>query len=131
MRRAPTNGGLGAAIPASIASLTTTVGQLVLGFAASSSFGTKTASFAVAATEEHGNVDTTSGAVTMTLPDPAAFIGRCVWVQKVSTDANAINVAPFASETVNGLSGTNAVSYSTFSNRPQWLFRSNGTNWFY
>lgn len=125
MRRAPTNSGGGGA------ATSTALSNLILGFASSSSFGTKTASFAVAATEEHGNVDTTSGAVTMTLPDPAAFVGRAVWVQKVSTDANAINVAPFASETVNGLAGTNAVSYSTFANRPQWLFRSNGTNWFY
>ena len=90
----------------------------------------KSASFTVGATEWAFQVDTSGGAVNVTFPDPALFVGRGVFLHKITTDANAITPVSYASETFNNAAAA-AFPGSTFASRPSWYVYSNGTNWFY
>lgn len=91
---------------------------------------TKTASFTVGAAEWAFNVSTAAGNVTVTMPNPALFVGRGVFIHKSSSDANTITPAAFASETFNG-SAASALPGSSFANYPAWFLFSDGTNWWF
>ncbi len=90
----------------------------------------KSASFTVGATEWAFNVDTSAGAVNVTFPDPALFVGRGVFLHKTTADANAITPVSYASETFNGAAAA-AFPGSTLASRLSWHVYSDGTNWHY
>lgn len=47
-------------------------------------------------------VDATSGAVTITLPKAATYLGRRILVKKVDASANAVTVSRTGSDTIEG-----------------------------
>jgi len=73
-------------------------------------------------------VDTTGGAVTVTLPSPALEGGLAIVVQDVggSALANNITVARFGSEKINGQASSKVLSTAY----GRLTFYSNGTDWY-
>lgn len=69
-------------------------------------------------------VDATAGAVTITLPDPTKNAGFLTRVKKVDSTANAVTIAPYAAETIDGQSSVVLSNqYAAFNGI------SDGTNW--
>jgi hypothetical protein len=69
--------------------------------------------------------DSTSGAITVSLPPAATANGRIFFVKRVNAGLNSITVDPFGSETIDG-AATNVLTL-------QWAkisIISNGTAWF-
>lgn len=90
--------------------------------------GAKTADYSVQATDDNSviPVDTSSGAVTLTLPS-SPIDGYSLWVTKIDSSANAVTVDGFGSDTINGV--------ATVSLRFQWqmirlVWSNTASKWF-
>jgi hypothetical protein len=84
-----------------------------------------TASTAILSNDFAIIANSTSGAITVSLPPAATANGRVFVVKRVNAGANNVTVDPFGSETIDG-AATNVLS-------TQWAyvrFVSNGTAWF-
>jgi hypothetical protein len=84
----------------------------------------KTANYTAAAGDSTITVDTSTAAVTITLPTAVGISGRMYTIKKVTSDGNAVTVDGNASETVD--------SGATYSLPAQWSYvtiQSNGANW--
>jgi len=69
--------------------------------------------------------DASGGAITVTLPDPAAYPNYEVMIKKIDSSTNAVTVAPHGTETIDGASSL------TLANQNDAVrLRSDGTNWF-
>lgn len=69
--------------------------------------------------------DSTSGAITVSLPPAATADGRIFFVKRVNAGANNVTIDPFGAETIDGA--------ATLALTTQWAkaqFISNGTAWF-
>lgn len=92
------------------------------------SFGTVrsvTASTAIVSSDFAILADSTSGAITVSLPPAATANGRIFFVKRVNAGANNVTVDPFGAETIEGA--------ATYVLTAQWArveFISNGTAWF-
>jgi hypothetical protein len=108
----------------------TAVGQLKTGRVAAGVVATaKTTTYACSATDTYIECDTSAGPFTVTMPNPTTHAGRTITFKKISTDANALSRAPFASETFDTVAGTAALPGSTLASMLSWTWMSNGTNW--
>jgi hypothetical protein len=91
-------------------------------------FLSKTANYTVASTDEGAMilVDTSGGAVTITLPSIASAGDFKIGVAKTTSDANAVTVARGSTDTINGATSIAlAVQYETAT----LLAKSGTTNW--
>lgn len=88
----------------------------------------KTANYTVLASDRIIFVDTSGGAFTLTLPDPATVRGVIFRIIDTggALQANPLTLARFAAEMIEGL----AASKQFFTNWGGWDVVSNGTNWF-
>ncbi len=70
--------------------------------------------------------NTTSGAITITLPAPGSFAGRIYTIKKIGTGGidNQLNVTP-ASGTIDG-----GASYTIYNDWTYVTLQTDGTNWF-
>lgn len=90
----------------------------------------KTGNFAMSAVTDLGKVfkiDSTSGAFTITLPNPATVPGGLYWVKDVAgkLSTNPVQLENFAAENIEGLA-SNLVLSTDFET---WGFYTDGTNW--
>ena len=84
-----------------------------------------TASTAIISTDFAIIANSTSGAITVSLPPAATATGRIFFVKRVNAGANNVTVDPFGAETIDG-AATHVLT-------AQWArveFISNGTAWF-
>ena len=70
-------------------------------------------------------VDASTGAITITLPDPTKYPGEAITVKKIDASANAVTVSPYGTETIDG-----GASYSLSSQNQFITLISDGTNWY-
>jgi hypothetical protein len=74
--------------------------------------------YTLTATDFYEEFDATVGAMTATLPAAtAAIVGRAYEIIKVDSSANAVNVAPNGTDTINGVTGATAYQLTV-----QWEF---------
>jgi len=90
-----------------------------------SNIKTVTANYTMTWADETILADASGGAITVTLPDPAAYPNYEVMIKKIDSSANAVTVAPHGTETIDGASSL------TLANQNDAVrLRSDGTNWF-
>lgn len=77
-------------------------------------------------TEFYVMVDTTSNAITLTLPNPTGYNTIIIKDIAGNLSVNQLTVARFGSEKIETL----AASKTFQSNFGAWTFQSNGTDWF-
>lgn len=70
-------------------------------------------------------VDASGGAVTVTLPDPAAYPDVWITIKKIDSSSNAVTINPHGSETIDG-----AASQSLSTENAFLTLVSDGTNWY-
>ena len=86
---------------------------------------TVTADYSMIWADEAILADASGGAITITLPDPAAYPNYEVMIKKIDSSTNAVTVAPHGTETIDGASSL------TLANQNDAVrLRSDGTNWF-
>jgi hypothetical protein len=83
----------------------------------------KTASYTATASDYTILCDSTSGAITITLPAAASHTGRIYFIRKTVASANAVTIDPNAAELVNG-----AATYPVADNTVVQI-QCDGTNW--
>lgn len=113
--------GTGIAITNASGSITVTANQI-------SPTVTKTANYTILSTDSIIFVDTTSGAFTLTLPDPSTLAGKIFRIIGTSgtMSANNLTLARFGSEKIEGL----ATSKLLQTNWGGFNVTTNGTDWF-
>lgn len=75
-------------------------------------------------------VDSSGGAVTLTLPDPTGQgEGRQFTITKTNTGTNLVSLARAASESINGVAATFGLPGSDTADYGRWHVVSDGTNW--
>ncbi|OAE37641.1 hypothetical protein [Agrobacterium tumefaciens] len=69
--------------------------------------------------------DTTSGAVTVSLPFAKEFYGKSVFVKKIDASVNAVTLQPQSGDTIDGASNkaiaVQYMSYTVFSTGAEWI----------
>jgi len=91
------------------------------------SIRTVTANDAFGTTDITIHADTTGGAVSITLPDPAASIADFNYNVKIVSGSSNVTVNPFAAETIDG---STSYSIATPLQMTSVSFYTDGTNWF-
>jgi hypothetical protein len=84
---------------------------------------TKTSNYTLTTADFHVPFDSTSGAITVTLPAAASSTGRVYVIRKTNASANAVTIDPNGAETIDG-GATLAVANQTAK-----LIICNGTAW--
>ncbi|MBS1621977.1 MAG: hypothetical protein JST10_06220 [Bacteroidetes bacterium] len=87
---------------------------------------TVTSNYTLTGTDNTVLANTTSGAITITLPAPGAFAGRIYTIKKIGTGGidNDLTIVP-ASGTIDG-----GVSYRIYNDWTYVTLQTNGTDWF-
>lgn len=89
-------------------------------------FGVRTATATITVTDEYGIYvcDASAAAMTVNLPEAAAYKGSMFWVKKVDPSANAVLVDGFGSETIDG-----SITASIGTQYDVALVASDGSGW--
>lgn len=66
-----------------------------------------------------------AGGITLTLPNPALYVGHIMTVKKIDAGVGTVTVAPFAAETIDGAASVILVVQYQFTN-----IYSDGINWY-
>ena len=90
-----------------------------------SNIKTVSADYTMSWVDETILADASGGAITVTLPDPAAYPNYEVMIKKVDSSTNAVTVAPHGTETIDGAS-----SLTLQNQNDAKRLRSDGTNWY-
>ena len=86
---------------------------------------TVTANYSMIWADEAILADASGGAITITLPNPAAYPNYEVMIKKIDSSANAVTIAPHGTETIDGAS-----SLTLSSQNDAKRLRSDGSNWY-
>lgn len=83
------------------------------------------ATYTITVTDQLVLVDTTSNAITLTLPDPANY--QTIYITDIggNLSTNNLTVARFGTEKIEGITASKLFQ----SNFGSWAFQSNGTDW--
>ena len=96
-----------------------------VGYSGGAGITTVTANLTVDQKHSSLLVDTSSGAVTITLPPSAKYFGQLLAIKKINSSTNAVILSPSGAETIDGAAS------DSFTNQWQVVrLQSNGTNWF-
>lgn len=92
----------------------------------SMSINTVTSNYTLTASDNTVLANTTSGAITITLPNPASFAGRIYTIKKIGTGGidNELTITP-ASGTIDG-----GANYKIYNDWTYVTLQTDGTNWF-
>lgn len=90
-------------------------------------FGIRTATATTTATDEYGIYvcDASASAMTVNLPEAAAYKGSMFWVKKVDPSANVVLVDGYGSETIDG-----SITFGLVNQYECITVVSTGTEWF-
>lgn len=89
---------------------------------------TKAANYTILPTDSIILVDTSGGAFTLTLPDPAALSGKIYYIvdKAGALNTNNLTLARFAAEMIEGLAASKVFQ----TNWGGWNVTTDGTNWY-
>lgn len=82
------------------------------------------AAYTATANDDLMLVDTTSGAVTVTFPDPTRMANKRFTVKKIDAGGNAVTIAVVGSTTIDGGTSTLAAQWAVK------MYQSNGALWY-